>query len=110
MRISKEVQLITKIWILEIPLNYSGFLKGGAREKANHVFDISLCCKMYFITIESILVQQDELPGSNGLHCAAQDLPGGNITWHSTSDSSKVEIWNKNGKQIHAMYLNSTGG
>lgn len=110
MGISSEVQLSTKIWILEIPLNYLGFLKCGARQNANEVFDIGLFCKMYFISIETILVKKDEQPGSNGLQCAAQDLPGGNITWHSTSEGNNMEIWNKNGKQIHAMYLNCTGG
>jgi len=55
-------------------------------------------------------VKNDELPGSNGLLCAAQDLPGDNTTRHSTNEGNKVEIWNKNGKQIHVMCLNHTGG
>lgn len=44
--------------------------------------------------------------GGSELHSAAQDLPEGNTTWHSTSEGNKVKIWNKNGKKNHAM--NST--
>lgn len=77
MRILGEIQLITRTWILEVSLNYSDFSKGGARQKANHMLDISLCCKMYFISTKLIPEKKTTTcqvaQGSTELHKICQE-------------------------------------